>query len=71
MNTAQEIKTTLLKFNRGVKDVAIMEGFIVVEVKNAKTAKNVQLDFLRTGVMKQVRSYINSDKAIFVEALPK
>ena len=57
---ATELKATLSKFNKGIKDVTIEYGIVCVHVGSERTAFNVKLDLLRSRAFRSVNIIPNA-----------
>jgi hypothetical protein len=60
MALANEIKSTLSQFNKGIKNVTIEDGIVCVNVASQKTAFSVQLDLLRSRAFRSVKVVANA-----------
>lgn len=68
MTTATELKILLQKFNKGVKDVVIDHGIVVVRVSSKRAAYGVTLDLLRSRAFRSVTTTVGQH--IAVQAVP-
>lgn len=69
--TAEELKTLLKKFNKGVKSVTIDQGMACVYVSSMRSAHGVTLDLLRSRAFQSVQKTENKvDGGFIVHAIP-
>jgi hypothetical protein len=70
-NLAAEMKTTLRKFNKGVRDVKIEYGIFCVYVSSHRSLIGVMTDMLRTRAFRSVVPVVNNiDGGFIVNAVP-
>jgi len=68
---AAEMKTTLRKFNRGVKDVKIEYGIFCVYVSSKRSLLGVMTDMMRTRAFRSVVPVVNNiDGGFVINAVP-